>query len=102
MQEDTLAASLRSLYLEPLEAERDGGATLKETLRAYFRAERNVSSAAGALGVNRNTIASRLRTVEERLGRSLATCGADLEVALDLAELDVPSPTQHTARPPAP
>jgi DNA-binding PucR family transcriptional regulator len=100
VRDELLDISLRKLYLEPLEGERDGGVVLKETLRAYFRTERNVSSAASALGVNRNTITNRLRAVEQRLGHSLATCGADLEVALRLAEVSGrPSVTQHTAGP---
>src|SRR4029077_15954907 len=51
MQDELLVSSLRQLYLEPLEAERDGGRVARETLRAYFGTERNVSSAAAALGV---------------------------------------------------
>jgi len=54
---------------------------------SFFAAERNVSSAAMALGVNRNTVASRLRAIEERLGRSLGACAPDLEAALRLEEV---------------
>jgi hypothetical protein len=89
LQDDLLATSLRQVYLEPLEAERDGGEVAKETLRAYFAAERNVSSAAAALGVNRNTVANRLRAIEATFGRPLVSCGPELEAALSLAELDV-------------
>lgn len=49
-RDDLLAASLRQLYLDPLSDERDGGLVMRETLRAYFGSERNVSSAAAALG----------------------------------------------------
>lgn len=84
LQDELLVTSLRGLYLKPLEAERDGGAALRETLRAYFAAERNVSSASALLSVSRNTVASRLRTVEQRLGKSLRICGTDLEIALSL------------------
>lgn len=87
LRDDLLASSLRELFLVPLEAERDGGEAARATLRAYFAAERNVSSAAAALGVNRNTVASRLRAIEELLGRSLATCATELECALRLREL---------------
>jgi hypothetical protein len=89
--DDLLASSLRKLYLEPLEAERDGGEVARETLRAYFAAQRNVSSAAAALGVNRNTVSSRLRTTEEAIGRPLSSCGPELEAALRLAELGGPT-----------
>ncbi len=87
LQDNLLATSLRQLYLWPLEAERDGGEAARETLRAYFVAQRNVSSAAAALGVNRNTVGNRLRAIEETIGRPLASCGPELESALRLAEL---------------
>jgi hypothetical protein len=93
LQDDLLATSLRKLYLEPLEAERDGGATLRETLRAYFAASCNVSSTAAALGVSRPTVASRLSTVEARIGRPLDTCSAELEAALSLHGLGLVLPT---------
>jgi DNA-binding PucR family transcriptional regulator len=53
LQDDVLATTLRELYLVPLSRARDGGAVLRQTLRAYFTAERNASSAAAALGVSR-------------------------------------------------
>jgi len=87
LQDELLATSLRRLYLEPLSAEKDGGAVSRKTLRAYFAAEQNVSSAAAALGVNRNTVASRLRQVEERIGRPLGSCSSELLAALQLDEL---------------
>jgi hypothetical protein len=88
LEDDLLAISLRRLYLEPLEAERDGGEVSRETLRAYFAAGNNVSSAAAALGVSRQAANSRLRSIEERLARPLDTCVSEIEVALRLAELD--------------
>jgi len=87
LQDDLLATSLRRLYLKPIEAEGGGKGTLFETLRAYIAAERNTSSAAAALGVNRNTVTSRLRTIETTIGRPLASCGPELDVTLRLAEL---------------
>ena len=84
-QDRVLASSLQQLYLSPLaEGREDGGAGLRETLRAYFSAGRNVTSAASALGVSRQTVGSRMRTIEERLGRTLESCAADIEVALRL------------------
>lgn len=82
LRDDLLAASMRGLYLRPLEDERDGGEAARRTLLAYFAADRNLSSAAAALGVNRNTVTSRLRAVEARIGRPLAGCAAELEIAL--------------------
>jgi hypothetical protein len=86
LRDDLGVASLRQLYLEPLERGRDGGAAARETLRAYFAAERNVSSTAAALGVDRRTVANRLRAVEELFGRPLGNIAADLEMALQLAD----------------
>jgi PucR C-terminal helix-turn-helix domain/GGDEF-like domain len=88
LQDDLLSTSLRRLYLERLETERDGGAALFKTLRAYFGSGRSVSSAALVLGVSRNTVSNRLRTVEQRLARPLSTCGLDLDAALKLESIE--------------
>jgi hypothetical protein len=88
VHDDLLSTSLRRLYLEPLEGERDGGAALRETLRAYFAAGRNGASAAKALGVSRQTVNQRLQAVEERIGRSLLAAGLELDTALRLVELE--------------
>lgn len=88
LQDDLLATSLRQLYLTPLDDERDGGAALRETLRTYLAAGGSLSSAATTLGVNRRTISSRLQKVEEKLGRSLYTVLADIEVALRMEAFD--------------
>jgi PucR C-terminal helix-turn-helix domain/GGDEF-like domain len=71
LQDDLLIGSLQERYLAPLASDRDGGETLRATLRAFFSSDRNVSSAAAMLGVNRHTVTNRLRIVEERIGRSL-------------------------------
>jgi hypothetical protein len=83
-RDDLVATSLRQLYLAPLERGRDGGKVARETLRAYLDAERNISSTAAALGVDRRTVRNRLRAAEELLGRSLRGSLADLEIALRL------------------
>jgi hypothetical protein len=88
LQDDLLTTSLQERYLAPLVTERDGGATLRETLRAFFSADRNVSSAAALLGVNRHTVTNRLRIIEEKVGRSLASSAAEIEAALRLHDLD--------------
>lgn len=87
LQSELLVTSLHEFYLAPLLAERDGGKIFRETLCAYFAAEQNVSSTAAALGINRGTVTKRLRAIEERIGRSLASCGVELSVALRLSEL---------------
>jgi PucR C-terminal helix-turn-helix domain/GGDEF-like domain len=92
LQDQVLATSLWQIYLAPLASERDGGEISRATLRAYFAADRSVSSAAAALGVNRNTVASRLRAIEARIGRPLGSCSVELVAALRLEELsELPS-----------
>jgi hypothetical protein len=82
LQDDLFATSLRQLYLAPLAAERDGGEVLRETLRAYFAAERNTSSTAAALGVSRRTVSNRLRLIEAKLGQPLSGAATEIEAAL--------------------
>jgi hypothetical protein len=87
VRDDLLVSSLHQMYLAPLEQERDGGKVLRDTLRAYFSSDENVSSAAAALGVKRHTVTNRLRRVEGRIGQSLATCATAFNVALSIEEL---------------
>jgi hypothetical protein len=84
LRDDLVATSLHQLYLEPLEAMPDGGKAARATLRAYFAAERNVSSTAAALGVDRRTVTNRIRAIEELFGRPLKDIAAELETALRL------------------
>jgi hypothetical protein len=86
LSDELLATSLHEIYVAPLEGERDGGAVLRGTLRAYFAAQRNVSSAAASLGINRNTLARRLGAAEQLIGRPLGRFGSDIELALRLAD----------------
>jgi DNA-binding PucR family transcriptional regulator len=87
LQDELLTASLRQLYLEPLAVGRDKGRALRETLRAYFAAERNISSTAAALGVNRHTVTNRLRVIEDRLECPLGSCAMEIDAALRLENL---------------
>jgi hypothetical protein len=82
LRDDLVTTSLRQLYLEPLERTRDDGKVWRETLRAYFAAERNVSSTAAALGVDRRTVTNRIRAIEGLFGRSLKDFATELETAL--------------------
>jgi hypothetical protein len=88
IEDEVLRASLRDLYLTPLEADRDGGVAAKQTLRTYFATNRNVTSAAAALGISRQSVAARLRSIEERCGRNLENCGVEMELALRLDEFE--------------
>ncbi len=96
VQDDVLTASLRAIFLEPLERGRDGGEVARETLSAYFAAERNISSAASALGISRQAVAKRIRSVEEELNRTVGSCGIELEAALRLED---PNPGWRFATP---
>lgn len=97
LRDQALARSLVEVHLSPLEDQRDGGAVARRTLRAYFAAGCNAATAAAALGVNRHTVERRLHTIEEKLGRLLHTCHAELEVALRLEELAESDGAAHAA-----
>lgn len=84
LRDDVLMTSLRRNFLEPLTSERDAGAVAKQTLRAYFEAGGNISSAAAALGIKRHTVTNRLRAIEERVGRTLTSCSLEMDLALRL------------------
>lgn len=84
LENDLLAWSLREIYLRPLMEGKDGGATHLRTLRAYFANGRSGVSTASTLRVSRQTVSNRLRTIEDLLGRSLGSCAAAVEVALQL------------------
>lgn len=101
LQDDLLATSLRQLYLAPLEAERDGGTMLRQTLRAYLAAGCNTSSAAAALGVKRHTVTNRLRTIEAMIARPLDSCTAEIDAVLRLQDLGKPVASETTILPPA-
>ena len=83
---DLLVEFLHEHYLEPFERMRDGGKVIRETLRAYFAAGWNISSAAAALNVDRHTVRNRLGAVEALLERSLQAEALNLQMALLLAD----------------
>jgi hypothetical protein len=87
LQDELLVSSLRELYLAPISKAKDGGLNTRKTLRAYFAADRNVSSAPAALGVSRSTANNRLRGIDEKLGGPLRSCIHELEAALRLDRL---------------
>ena len=62
-------------------------ARLRETLRAWFASGHNAAAAAASLGVHEQTVAQRLRAIEERTGHPVAARRAELETALRLREL---------------
>jgi hypothetical protein len=88
VQNDTLKRSLRQKYMMPLRSQRDGGATLRRTLRTYIDLECNATSAAEVLKVGRRAVKSRVRAAERLIGCHLSECSAELDLALRLEELD--------------
>jgi hypothetical protein len=86
LKDRVFASSLKRIYLDPLRDERDGGAALKRTLRAYLVAHLNVSSAASILDKSRQTVTSHLRVIEAKIGRPIATCALEIDTALKLEE----------------
>jgi hypothetical protein len=88
LQNDLAARSLRNIYLVPLGPCRGQGMVARRTLRAYFKAGGNAVAAGTELGVTSKTIRRRLREIEQRIGRLLVTCSAELEIALRLEDLE--------------
>ncbi|MGA8746022.1 MAG: helix-turn-helix domain-containing protein [Solirubrobacterales bacterium] len=87
LQDEVLVGFLTDAYLTPLFAECDRGAILRQTLSAYLAAGQNVSSAAAAVGASRKTVSNRLQAIEQRIGRPLKSCTAELEMTLRLDRL---------------
>jgi hypothetical protein len=73
------AQELHGLNDESARSER-----LRETLGAYFEADHNAAAAAAALDIHQQTVANRIRTVEEILDATVASRRAELELALRL------------------
>jgi hypothetical protein len=73
-------------FVEPIRNRPDGGVALLSTLRAYIDTGCNSSSAASKLGVRRQTVGTRLQMVERLLNRSLHTCLAEVDLAVQLVE----------------
>ena len=80
--------SIRNPDQAPLGSQRDGGVTLRRTLRTYIDLDCNATSAAEILKVGRRAVKSRVCTAEKLIGCPLHECLAELDVALRLGELD--------------
>jgi DNA-binding PucR family transcriptional regulator len=81
------ALAFIDVHLGPLTADRDGGASARETLREIFKAGHQIAAAASALNVHRGTLSTRLTRIERALGFSVHTRQAELEIALRLGDL---------------
>lgn len=85
--DDARAAVFVARELRGIDGDDARSRRLRATLRAYFAAGQNASAAAAVLGVHEHTVAYRLRTIEQALGRPVTTRRAELETALRLFEL---------------
>jgi hypothetical protein len=85
LRDPDLSHFLVETYVAPLDDDRF---SLGQTVRTFLELGGNVSSAGAALGIARQTVASRLQAAEARLGQPLRECSAQLETALRFAELD--------------
>jgi hypothetical protein len=74
-----VARELRGIDGDDLRSRR-----LRETLHAYFAAGQNAAATAAALRVHEQTVGQRLRAVEDRIGHTVPSRRAELEVALRL------------------
>jgi hypothetical protein len=83
-QDEVLMRTLDELYLTPLREKRERGTVLLETLRTYYRTDRSITATAATLRVTRQTVRSRLCSVEKLIGRPLTRCALEMEVALRL------------------
>jgi hypothetical protein len=76
--------------------------TLKETLRAYFACAQNTAATAAALGVHEQTVAQRIRAVEQTIGQPVNSRRAELETALRIERLIGTEPGAGSKPDPAP
>ncbi|WP_320668522.1 PucR family transcriptional regulator [Patulibacter defluvii] len=83
LADEEAARAFVAAELARLDDGRDG-AKLRETLSAYFACGFNASAAAALLGVNDRTIAYRLRSIEQRLGRPVRRRQTELQAAIRL------------------
>ena len=82
-----LLASFGDLYLRPLGSSSRQRDTLRKTLLVYFSVNKNSESTGAVLGKSRQTVAARLKVVEDKLGQPLSHCGDQLHIALRLESL---------------
>lgn len=83
--EDEAAARTFVLHeLGSLGGEDPRSRTFRETLVVYLESGQQAASAAARLGVHERTVANRLRAIEQRIGRPVASRHAELATALRL------------------
>jgi hypothetical protein len=93
LSDETLVRSLLDTYLAPIE-ELGRSEVVLDALRAFLAAGWNAAAASEELGVDRHTIRQRIKRVEKALGQPLDTCSAELQVALQIADLRTETPPE--------
>ena len=81
MADERAVSAFVASELSPLDSGRNG-AVRRETFSAYSACGFNASAAATMLKVNDRTVAHRLDTIEELLGRSVRPQQAELQAAI--------------------
>jgi DNA-binding PucR family transcriptional regulator len=87
LADERAARRLVERELETINGADERSSKLRCTLEAYLNTGCNAAAAAAMLNVNDRTVAYRIRTIEELLGRSVVTRGAELSAALRLRRL---------------
>jgi hypothetical protein len=99
-KDDLLVTSLHQIFLAPLERDGQRGVKLLETLQMYFYTQRSISATASLLKLSQPTVRKRLRTIEDRLERSIGAASPELEVALRLRDLGAMMPIRSRSSTP--
>lgn len=90
-RDEAAASEFVARELNGLLGEDTRSSRLRETLRVYFGVGQNAALTAKRLGIHEQTVAQRLRAVEQRTGRQVAGRRAELETALRIQDyLDLP------------
>lgn len=87
LMDEFLQASLRDIYVVPILTD-SGGDTLCDTLHAFFASGQQKASTAATLGVSRQVVSYRIRSVERLLGQPLERIASALDLAVRLDRLD--------------
>jgi hypothetical protein len=87
LRDEAAAREFTQAVLGEFSDDREPSVQARATLRAYFAASQNGASAAAGLGVHEQTVARRLRAIEQEIGFPVNERRAELELALRLNEL---------------
>lgn len=86
-RDDEAARAFVAHELRGLDGDDTRARRLRETLAAYLAYRFNAAATAQALGVHQQTVANRIRAIEERTGHSVASRHAELSTALRVRTL---------------